>query len=124
MSEGEINHGSEEATRFIEDVHRLLESPVAVARMLEWLGTAGREPYDTESQSHETRLRSAGLIEVAIVLSKQLCVLLGDDEKVGYPMEELPKILKSIGERFDCLWVVKWALQRSLSPGTVEPGSL
>lgn len=118
-----ISNFTEEAS-FLEAVRRLIESPIAIARMLECLGTAGREPYDVESRSQETRRRTAGLIEESIVLCKHLRVLLGDDPTVGYPIEELPEILISIGERFDCLWVVKWALQRSLPNGELDRETL
>jgi hypothetical protein len=92
--------------------------------MLQWLATAGREQFDPESQTDEVRQRAKGLLEETIVLSKHLRVLLGDEPKVAYPSDELPRVLKSIGERHDCLWVVNWALQRSLSAHGIDSVSL
>jgi hypothetical protein len=108
------NDAVEKWTLSLVSIRPVLSSPVAISRMLHSLGTAGREQFDPTSQKLASGRRGEGLLEASIVLSKHLYTILGENVEHAYPQDELPDILKSIGEKYGCLKTILWAALRSL----------
>jgi hypothetical protein len=99
-----------------EAVVNATSSALGMARMLQWLGTAGRDRFNVSSVGDDLiQNRAEGVVELAIVISKQLRTKLGDDASVGYPSSEFLRVLEHLAQKYRCLEILDWAADRARS---------
>lgn len=97
-----------------ETITRALADPLGMARLIQWLGTASRDQFSVSSRGNDsTQHRAEGIVEILIVISKQLRTKLGDDASIGYPDDEFQRIVISLAQRYDCVSALSWAAEKA-----------
>lgn len=107
------DHGAGEM-RLGETIMRVLADPLGMTRTIQWLGTASRDQFSVSSLGDDlTKHRAEGIVEISIVISKQLRTKLGDEASIGYPNDEFFRIINYLAQKYDCLPALSWAAEKA-----------